>query len=118
MILDAAARFHGLIGEGIDRLIVVPDLEMEMRELGVAGETDLAQPGAGHHLLARLHGDAAVLHMTVLRDPAVTMIDQDAIAGFMILDRRCADLPDTDILHAVTGPEHGAGSGCDYIDAS
>jgi hypothetical protein len=65
---QAAAAAAGAPLKGSTGWSVVPHHEFEVGEIGVAGKADLAQPLTGLDRLARLHGDAALLQMAVLRD--------------------------------------------------
>src|SRR5258708_2366191 len=82
--LAARARL-GAIGEWIDPGLVDERVEMQMREFGVAGQSDMAERRAGLDALAARDADAALGHMAVLRHPAVGVADHDAVTAFATL---------------------------------
>ncbi len=94
--------------ERIDDRVALAHHKVQMGERGVAGQTDKTQMGAGFHVLALAHGNAAFLQMAILRRPAVPMIDDDAIAAFPPLDGRTVDGADIHILNPVPGALDGA----------
>src|SRR3546814_17589230 len=73
----AAPAFGAAVdtAERVDHPAVLLHRDVDVRELGHAGQADRAEPGAGRDLVDGVHGDAAALHVAVLRDPDARMPD-------------------------------------------
>src|SRR5690606_30740019 len=70
--LGQAAGFRRPVHrERIDDRAVVADDELHMREIGISGVADVAQPVAAADTISVLNADAARAQVAVLRFPAV-----------------------------------------------
>src|SRR5262245_2573888 len=90
---------------------------MDMGKDGIAGEPDLTEPGAYGYAVAGTDDDAAELHVTVLRFPAVAVIDDDAVAAFPVLDAGFVIRVCTVVRHAVAHAHDLARRGGEDPDA-
>jgi hypothetical protein len=113
----AAGAFFRVVGERIDLGFIVPDGEMQVRKLGVAGKPDAAERRAGLHLLAAAHADTLFRHVAILRDPTALVPQHDAVAALAALDRFACAFADRDIGDAVARADHGAGRCGNHVDA-
>jgi hypothetical protein len=91
---------------------------MKVRELGVTGKADLPELVTTCDLLPWRNRDAALLHMGILGDPTVAVIDNHRISRHAFLDRVGPDVAYADIVHAVAHAQHSAWRGGQHIDAS
>ena len=66
-----ASALRLAIGERLDHLAIVPNRDVQMRELGVAGQADMAKFLTGGDRVARLHDEAAFGHVPIDTRPLV-----------------------------------------------
>ncbi|KAK1548174.1 hypothetical protein Q3G72_013615 [Acer saccharum] len=105
------------IGERIDRAVVLAHRQVDVRELGVARQADQPQPRRGAHPLPRLHADAALGEVAILGFPAMAVVDDEAVAAFLVGDGCGAALAHRDVGHAVAHAQHAAGRAGQHGDA-
>ncbi len=78
-----------------------------MRKLAVSRQADQADGFAGGHRLPRTDADASEPKVAVLRLPAIAMIDDDSVAGLLVV--YVAPSPHPRVGFAVAGAQHRPG---------
>ena len=100
-LFGPAGAGHRRGRERIDRLALVADRQVQVREFGQARQADQPEPLAGTHRLPAPHRDAALGQMAVLCLPAIGVAQHQAVAAFAVLDGFLAGFADRHVGHAV-----------------
>src|SRR3954453_18200211 len=111
-----AGRCGNQTDEGIHDLTVVADRELDRREFGAPPQADQTLFLSCLDLIARLDPHTVPPHMRILRRPAVTMVDDHAVAALPNPERLGTDLAQVDIGYSGPHRPHSSGCGCPYLD--
>src|SRR5262249_13694178 len=101
--------------ERFDQHLAKRHAEVKVRELGHSAQADAPDRLRRLYGVARLHQDATPRHVTVLRLPAVAVIDDDAVAALAAFDRLDSTFADRDIGHFIAPSEHAARCGREHL---